>query len=428
MSSKWVIALVLAAVAAGAALVLVRWPRGEHPSEPVARASLLQVEENKEPVRTESGIEGQRDLSYRNRIENPVAVRLQQKDCDCARVLICVAPQSWQGLDAEDLRKRAADPALTWQALEEGREGITVPPGAVGLVRLTWKANVVGSHVFWVHLRLDQGEERGQLRLEVPVHFIEPVSVWAEDTLTSREADVGPLSAGEERTARLLLCSPTRDRFTLTPVPTGDPHVRCGAPQPLTREELQSLSGRAGTAVRAGYRVTVTVRERADDTRLDLGPFRRAVVLRTNVFPGHEVRTHVTGTVRGEVGLVSPENKDFVDLGTLSTRPPNPVVFTLESRDPQLELTVDEARTLKFLKTELLDGKEGKAAGDGKRWRVSVRFRTDSLFRGEFPQPLHPPYDTAVACSVVFVVARPGTAGAPIRRLYVPVRGTVKGL
>jgi hypothetical protein len=97
----------------------------------------------------------------------------------------------------------------------------------------------------------------------------------------------------------------------------------------------------------------------------------------------------------------------------------------VESRDPQLELTVDEKRTLEFLRAEMLDGKEGKAAGDGRRWRVQVRMRKDALFRGDFPKP-RPGYDTAVACSVVFVVGRPGAAGAPVRRLYVPVRGTVK--
>jgi hypothetical protein len=426
MSRKWVIALVLAALGGGAAVVAVGLPRWRHPAEPAARESPLLVEENKDRVRTESGIEGQRDLWYRNRTDKPVSIRLAQKDCDCAHVLVCVAPESWKEQDAEGLHRKAADPALAWHALEEGGEGITVPPGAAGLVRMTWKATVVGKHDFWVHLRLEHGEETGRQRLEVPVHFVEPVTVWAEDNLSSREADVGPLKAGEERTARLLCCSATRDRFTLTPVPTGDPLVGLGSPQPLTPEELRSLSGQAGTAVRVGYRVAVTVRERADDARLDIGPFRRQVALRTDVFPGHEVRTYVTGTVRGEVWLASARDKDYVDLGSISTDAPKPVEFTVAGHDPGLELTVDAKKTLDFLRAELLDGKEGKTAGDGRQWRVRVLFRKDSLFRGEFPRPLQPRYDSAVACSVVFLVGGRGPAGAPVRRLYVPVRGTVK--
>jgi hypothetical protein len=426
MSRKWVIALVLAALGACVAFATVVLPRWRRPAEPGGRASPLQVEENKDRVTTESGVEGQRDLCYRNRTDNPVTVRLEQKDCDCAHVLFCVAPEAWKGLDAEDLRKRAADPALVWQALEEGREGITLPHQAVGLVRLRWKAAVVGDHVFWAHLRVDEGGERGRQRLEVPVRFVEPVSISAEDNLTSKEADVGPLNAGEERAVRFLCCSTTREKFSLTPAPADDPLVRCGTPQPLTREEVRAVSDRAGTAVRAGYRVTVTVRERADDARLDMGPFRRPVVLHTNVFPGHEVRTHVNGTVRGEVWLAAAEGKGFVDLGTLSTTAPEPRVITVESRDPQLELTVDERRTLEFLRVELLDAKEGKPAGGGKSWRVRVRMRSDALFRGDFPKPMQSGYDTAVACSIVFVVARQGPAAAPVRRLYVPVRGTVK--
>src|SRR5262249_38744727 len=150
----------------------------------------------------------------------------------------------------------------------------------------------------------------------------------------------------------------SRDRFTLSPVPTGDACVVCGTPQPLTPEELRSLSRAAGTAARAGYRVPVTVKEREGSARLDIGPFHRPIVWKTNVFKGHEVRTHVNGTVLGEVWLADPEGKPFVDTGTVIPTEPEPVTFTLESHDPQIRLTVDENRTLNFFNAELLDGPE----------------------------------------------------------------------
>jgi hypothetical protein len=91
---------------------------------------------------------------------------------------------------------------------------------------------------------------------------------------------------------------------------------------------------------------------------------------------------------------------------------------------------VDEEATLSFLRVELLDGQEGKATGSGKTWRVRLRFRTDSLFRGDFPNPGRQDYNAAVLCCVVFRVseAESGAVADSLtaRRLLVPVRGTVK--
>jgi hypothetical protein len=447
MSKKMVLALVAALLVLGSGIGLVTvvlsgWRHAPGPPPRPAVPALV-IEENKDPVRAESVVEGHRDVPLHNRADRPVTVRLEQTDCGCARVLVWVAPREWEGLGEEAFRERAATASRTstegrqagWQPLAPGGEAVTLPPRGHALARLKWETSSVGDHTFWARFWVDDGEDRGRRQMDVPVHFVAPVLLRPEDDPKGTEIDVGRLGAGEERTARLLCWSTTRDKVTLTPAPTGDPHLLCAAPQPLTPEETRALSDKIGRAVRCGYRVTVTVRERADDTRLDMGPFRRRVVWKTDLAAGHQVSAWVNGTVRGEVWLSSPSSADggeggkeeaFVDMGTFLPADAAPMSFTLESHDPQLRLTVDEQNTVDFLKAEMLDGEDGKPTGGDKTWRVRIRFRADSLFRGPFPNRDRSGYDTAELCSVVFLVSRPGQTGRPARRLLVPVRGTAR--
>jgi hypothetical protein len=412
-----------------AALLSCRRPGGG-PS-PRSQGPSLLVEQKNDPVLTESGIEGHHDARFQNPTDKPVTVRLEWMDCDCTHLLLAVAPDAWNGLDVREFHQRAADPALTWQPHEQGGKGLTVPPQGAGLVRLTWQTKQLGDHVFQADLSVEDDSGKGRQRLEVPVRMVPPVYLRSAEDPTQTEVDVGRLNAGETRTAAFVAYSETRDQFLLLAAPPAvDPCVSYGARRPLTRDELQTLSSRVGRAVRAGYRLPVTVREQAEKTRLDLGPFRRNVVWTTDVYSGHEVSSQVNGTVQGNVWLAAPEGKDLVDLGAVSPTDPVPVTFALESRDRHLQVRVDEEATLSFLRVELLDGHEGKATGSGKTWRVRVCFRTDSLFRGDFPNPGRRDYNAAVLCCVVFQVsdAAPGAVADSLtaRRLLVPVRGTVK--
>jgi hypothetical protein len=430
MSAKWYSILILGILALGAGIGLATTfmpaRKVATPSKPREPVALLRIEDNKTIATAESGVESQRDTWFANPSDQPVATRLDMTDCQCAHVLLCVAPNEWKERDAPELLKRAADPALKWQPLEPKGEAVTVPPRTVGLLRVKWKTPTVGEHIFWADLLVENGQDQGKQRLNVPVHFVEPVRIRAEDEPNRAELDVGQIKVGEERTAHFVCFSLTREKFTITPASPGDdPCVNYGSPQALSPEELQSLSENLRGTVRSGYRVAVQVREQAGDIRLDLGPFRRQVTWATDVFPGHEVATHICGTVLGEVVLAGSPSKSLIDLGTISPASPKPLTFTLESHDPQVQLSLDEEKTLHFLQVDLLDGKEGKATDHGKSWQIRVQFRPDSLFRGPIPNADRAGYDTAIACSLVFSISRPGSENQRPRRLFVPVQGMV---
>jgi hypothetical protein len=422
--------LALGSLAAGATLIFPKWRLFHDPQRDNPLAAFV-VQVNDEVVRAEAGLEGHRDLAFENQANNPFTVFLDRMDCECAHLLLCLAPQAWQNLDAATIVSRSEDKALDWQSLEPGSKGFNVPPHARGLLRLTWNTPVAGKHKLGASLLLDNGTLRELRRVEAPVQLLEIVSLRAEDDPKTRGVEVGFLKPGEERKARFVCFSQTRDHFSVKPAATNtDPCVIYGTPIPLSGEELRPLSEKTGINVLSGYRVAVTIREKADNARLDLGPFRRKIIWKTDVFSGHQVSAEVEGTVQGEVSLKVPEDMSFVDLGTFLPTDDKSWTFTLSSEDSQLRLTLDSDKSLNFLNVELLDGAEGKPADSGKSWRVRIKFRSESFFRGSFPNADRAGYDSAVLCSVVFVLSHPDTASpakdAAKRRLYVPIRGNVR--
>jgi hypothetical protein len=422
MKKKQVIAVILFILLVGAGfgfvtVVLPAWRDTE---------SSLLIEEQKDPVITESGVEGHHDFRFHNQANRPFTVSVERKDCECARVQICVIPEEWNGLASEAFLKHSTEATLAWQSLERGGNFFVIPPQSEGLIRVAWKAIKVGPSSIGIVLRVGQRGKEITQNLAARVNFVAPAFFCSADDPNATEIDVGRLKAGEERTAHFLCCSTTRESFTLTPAPNSDPCIAYGTPQPLTPEELQALSQKSGALqVRAGYHVRVTVREQVGDHRLDIGPFHLSIVYKTDVHADHQVKTHVNGAVEGELSLADSGGKDPIDLGMITPSEPKPTTFTVESRDPQVQLTIDKEKTLPFLKLELLDGKEGETVDQGKRWRVSVVFWKEALFRGEFPDPSRPGYDSADMSSIVFLISRPGQPAARERRFLVPVKGNV---
>lgn len=430
MKKYWLFALVILGLGLGSLVgfVVIRELRGgrQNSTDSDAGTSLV-LDVDQAAQEGESGRESHRDFPIRNPSDKPLAVQLLRTDCTCLHLRIAVAPESWQQLDAKEIRRRADDKNLKWQEAIRGGASIELPPKAVALARLSWKAEMEGDHAFRADVRVNDGQGDAFQRMEVLARLIEPVRVRVDGALDKKEVDIGRLNPGGERKVSLLCYSPTREKFTLTAdPPEDDPCVVYGDPQLVPKEELKELTKKAGIAVRSAYRVPVTVREQAGGKRLDLGTIRRRLLWKTNVFPGHKAGTYVNGFVMGEVSLVDPQGRTFIDMGEFQPRKdPPPIEIQLRSSDPRIELSLDRDKTIEFLTVDLLDGKEGKPSDGGKVWRVRVGFSTDTSFRGLFPNPERPNFDTAVRCSIVFIVSRPGS---PPRRLFIPVRGDAKAI
>jgi hypothetical protein len=423
------------ALAAGVGIATFGFPSRQRETRlsSLESKAALEIEENPLPLTAEAETAGFHDFRFHSRRDASVRIGVELKACQCASVLIWVAPGGWKALEAQEFHRRAAASAPTWTTLEQDGDGFAIPPDGAGLLRLMWKQTKHGDALFWAALWVDDGEDRKHQQIEVPLHFVEPVVVRAADHPLNTEVEVGSLGAGEERTARFVCFSTTREKFAVTPAnrPADGAHpcFASSAAQPLSAAELKTLSEKLGKTVRSGYRLSVTVAERSGDTRLDFGPFHHPMSWTSDIGPGHQVSSYVNGTVQGEVKLAHANGKPIVDLGAISPGAPRAVVFTLESSDPQLQLTVDEDKTLEFLKVELLDGPTGKPADNRKNWQVRVVFRSGSLFRGKFPNRERPGYDSPVRCALVFRITREENgavpAGQPARRLFVPVRGSV---
>jgi hypothetical protein len=429
---KKLLLVTLAALTVAGAVVgfIFHHPTDPNSAPPRDNSPPLRIEEVKDSVTTEHGFEGQIEFPFENLRANAVTVGIVLKDCQCARVQICLTPEEWKQLAPEELRKRGADPALKWETLEKDSQGFSVPARAAGLLRLGWNGKDFADQRYWARLWVDDQGNRLYQRFEVPVHVVQPVYIRSEEQLKRSQVDLGRMNSGEERTARFMCYSGTRAKFTIAAKSTpSDPCLTYQAPQPLTEAELQVLSQKTGITVLAGYRVEVVVHERVGDAQLDLGPFRRSAIWNTDLAAGHQVTGIVSGSVLGEVRFIEPKGKAFVDFGNISLTDPAPVTFTLESTDAKLDLTVDDKHTLDILAVELLDGESGKQVEGKKRWQVRVVFRKDSGFHGKFPTQNRAGYDTDVACSIVFQLSRRPPSGdgngSPVRRLYVPVRGVV---
>src|SRR5262249_47386719 len=144
--------------------------------------------------------------------------------------------------------------------------------------------------------------------LSARVHFVPPILV---DTDTLKVKDL--VTPGQEETVEFRCWSATRAQFPLSVQDAkASGNVVCET-KALSAEERQALAASSGSRVRAGYRVRVTVHERRDGAVLDLGPFRRKLLLAGP--PDRAPReVTLTGVVRGEIAVASADDADGIQL------------------------------------------------------------------------------------------------------------------
>jgi hypothetical protein len=172
--------------------------------------------------------------------------------------------------------------------------------------------------------------------------------------------------------------------------------------RPLTEAECRDFGPKHQTRVRAGYRVRVTVHERREGVPLDLGPFRRKLVV-TGPVDGETASVTVAGVVRGEVALAAPENADRIDLRSFPAAAGTEKKVTLVAEEANVDMRLD-SRTPNYLDVRL----EPHEATDGRRrWDLFVQVPPRAVL-GPLPE------DAAVILRI---------EGAVTHRMRLPLSG-----
>jgi hypothetical protein len=403
---------------------------------------------------------GHQDYWFVNGNEQDVLVGLNAKGCTCSEVELTLAPPSWMpylarsvvtnmlpqpmpGLDiltilavANDrdhqfLEMPDADGTLF---IQNGLKTVTVPPGAVGRVRLSWKQHQVKPLHTYADLWIGQRGGNANVRLDAGVRISSPLEVNRELTIDPiSERDLEKLQGEPDQKGRrgrgwIVCYSMTRPTFHLKaevlhdrPQEAQSDPIEVGEPIPLEAEVLKRLTeGDKGEmhrlTVLSGYRIPVTVRARAKDGMpIEWGRFQRTVQL-SSTDPGIEpVQVQVMGEVEGDVSIGINNEGGTINLGPFRRTHGIGNAINLETDEKSIDLELDQARNPKFLKVTLSEPQE--TAGH-RSWVLRVKVPPNAA-RGEFPRPDNPDYRD----SAIYVKTKGGKTGSSHRSIRVPVRG-----
>jgi hypothetical protein len=420
------------------------------------------------------------DFLFHNDRPEPLAVGLVTMSCKCSQVQVAVLPDAWKqqqapvyatlvlsagsrlpggaqaallAVDAQAVAFAGQEVCarlkgdLRWQAITDRPEdmGVSIPAHAAGYVRLGFKGEALGPQRLTAEVWSRSRDSGLNTRLEVPVTFVQPVQgrldgVEAPQDPNLPDSDLhvwslGGLPTGFDPAKRdFYVWSSTRSKFGLELEPlSGEPFIVCSAPQPLSPAECRELETRLKSAVLAGYRVQVTVRESTNGQQLPFGPFRQHIRFHVEgeLKP---VVLNIHGKVRGDIDVVIPDERnhrerEFIDLGTFSARQGclRPNAAALEVPDLQQWLTADR-QEYDFLDVKVREGASDAALGK-KTWHLDLEFRKDSGHRGHFADRSRPGSPSSEC--YVYLNVYPSKEAAekapkePLRRIRIPVRGYV---
>jgi hypothetical protein len=382
------------------------------------------------PRYEESYTAGHQAFPFKSISDTATIVGVSSKNCKCSSVEICIEPEGWKSLEADELISKGDNPTLNWVTLEKDGEGFSIPARADGWVRIGWNDDKTGHERFSAELWAFDPSSGVRFTLDVAVNFIDAVKIGRAGQLDESDANVGKLGPGEHREVEFLIWSCIREKLTIEAVlRREDPCVIVSAAKPLGGKELELLPKQQERKALCGYRVQITVTERNGENQLDIGPFRRRIAWKTDASI-QPLRASVYGRVLGEVSAYVAGKGDERRLEMGRIDPDNPVVHSIfiESENLDVELAPDEKKC-DFLKVELQEGAKGKVVrlSDGttrRTWTVDVSFRPDSGFRGLFPDKDRPGYGME-ECVVAFKILNIGVTSERPRRVRVPVSGQV---
>jgi hypothetical protein len=390
----------------------------------------LYVPERKFPADDQQTLEweakkpGFHDFWFENKNDQQVKVGLNTKNCTCSSVELVSAPPD-APIKPEMLKDKAKMQALEAKfkpvPLEHG-ETVVVPAGATGWVRLRWSgAKPIDRLV--AELWTTDKANGDRIKLETLVTLLGAMLV---DSPT-REKDVGVVRAGGgANKVEIIVFSCTRDKLTLRKPEAVEEQALAGKPFTVSeavavsaeeREKLDKEFQGKGlpSHVKCAYRITVTVRERSEDGKevLDIGPFRRHVRIASDDEDVDPIEVVIAGTVEGEVAVLGAE-QGRVLLNNFSADRGKQQTVTLQADSANIDLTVDNDKTSKFIKAALSAPK--KDSFGRNTWRMTIEVPPNKI-TGAFPRA----DDPELRDSAIYLWVK--TKDAPARRIRIPVQG-----
>jgi hypothetical protein len=386
---------------------------------------------------------GHYDFWFDNPHDWPVNIRVDSVNCTCARVEACTFPteegqrfRRWQvasgvfpalqahcglpGVLGQLFRDVAAPHPdlvvnLKWKVLltadkKDTAASLVAPPKGAGIIRVYWAAKEEGlkrvTAQLVTHPEGVTPAAEDKPRLEIPtkltpaMRFDPPLSMA-----------VGDLAGRDTRDAVVLCWSPYYAAFNLKARVLNrdrqeDPCITC-AVRPLTDAERDELAQRQESRVLSGYRVDVKVHERISERQmLELGPLMRRVQLVTDLLPD-PAGPLLTGVVRGEVQIGTPEDNERIDLKSFpAEQGKRKEVAVVTEPGCDLESGAIECDP-DFLKVALVQRQAAAKDGSGAVWTLQVDVPPGRAFG---PLPSH---------SAIYLQLK----GNPPRRIRIPVLG-----
>lgn len=393
---------------------------------------------------------GHQDYWFVNDNEQELGVGLNAKGCTCSEVEIAVATPYWMpylarsavfqalqqppcGLHNLTALAAASDREHLFPEMPEAKTTMltrefsaTIPPGAVGRVRLSWHQEVVKPLTTYADLWVGQRGGSVNARLEAGVLIAPPLQAANKDltisTFSERELEKMKVSK-----ASWIVCfSLTRPAFRVKAEvlhnrfkPESDP-IEVGEPIPLATKDLQLIEEKDEQMHRlkplAGYRIPVRVRAKAKDgTPMEWGRYQRLVQISCDDPNIDPVQVQVSGEVSGDISIGGDE-AGTINLGPFPHTRGTKRSIILQTDDKTIDLYLDLKRKPKYLETTL-KGPDESAAGH-RSWVLKVEVLPKAAV-GSFPRADDPDYRD----SAIYVKTRKGKDDASLRSVRIPVRG-----
>jgi hypothetical protein len=288
--------------------------------------------------------------------------------------------------------------SLTWTSLSDEKNkdrAFVVPPGAVGLVRMSWETRTKENEQqtlttdLWMQPKGNVGARR-KVTLGTQVAFVPPVRSFPHKVVIQRWNDAG-VGSGEFR-----CWSATRAHFPLeVEERSADPCVQLkvlplsGTECRQLEEDLRKQDPPVPSRVLCGYRVRLTVRQEKGEHRLEQGRFQRWLTLRSKGVPDI-AGVELAGTVYSDVVVGRDQDRGSINLGNFDvSRGKHQTVFIYGNK-PGLELVLPADKARKYIIPELMKVELAKV-DDGKsgalpRWELSVEVPAGAAAVGGWPR------------------------------------------